>query len=139
MSAERSVVGQYDLISIGDNVDFQLALLFLLGPVPWLLSTPDKISTKTDKSNLLHGLQLHIEPALDWPCSAAHSFGGNAILQSIIVFPVIFKGLMEQVFIQALKAGRVGFVTDTYIQCTSSSLQSLTNILAEDHLDVLFL
>ena len=61
----------------------------------------------------LHGLQSHNEPTLDWPCSAAHNFGGNAILQSIIAIHVIFKGLMEPVFNQALKAGHVGFVTDT--------------------------
>ena len=83
---------------------------------------PDRISTKTDTSKLMHGLQSHIEPTLDWPCSAAHNFVGNAILQSIIAFPVTFKGLMEPVFNQALKAGHVGFVTDTYIQCISSSL-----------------
>ena len=46
--------------------------------------------------------------------------------------------LMAPVFNQALKAGHVGFVTDTYIQCISSSLYSLTNILAEDNLGVLF-
>ena len=45
--------------------------------------------------------------------------------------------LMAPVFNQALKAGHVGFVTDTYIQCISSSLYSLTNILAEDNLGVL--
>ena len=44
--------------------------------------------------------------------------------------------LMAPVFKQALKAGHVGFVTDTYIQCKSSSLLSLTNILAEDNLGV---
>ena len=43
---------------------------------------------------------------------------------------------MKPVFNQALKAGRVGFVTDTYIQCLSSSLLSLTNILADDNLGV---
>ena len=47
---------------------------FLLAPVPWSLSTPDRISTKTDKSKLPHGLQSHIEPTLDSPCSAAHNF-----------------------------------------------------------------
>ena len=41
----------------------------------------------------------------------------SIILQSIITFPVTFKDLMEPVFNQALKAGHVGFVTDTYIQC----------------------
>ena len=82
----------------------------------------DGISTKTDKSKLLHGLQSHIEPALDWKCSAAHNFDGNAILQSIIAFPVTFKYKTEPVFNQALKAGHFGFVTDTYIQCISSSL-----------------
>ena len=45
---------------------------------------------------------------------------------------------MAPVFNQALKAGHVGFVTDTYIQCISSSLYSLTNILAEDNLGVFF-
>ena len=70
-------------------------------------------------SKLLHGLQSHIEPTLDWPYSAAHNFDGNTILQSIIAFPVTFKDLMEPVFNQAPKAGHVGFVTDTYIQCIS--------------------
>ena len=103
-------------------VDLELTLSFLQGPVPRFLSTPDRISTKTDKSKLLHGLQSHIEPTLDWPCSAAHNFDGNAILHSIIVIPLTFKGLMEPVFNQALKAEHVGFVIDTYIQCISSSL-----------------
>ena len=109
MRAYRSVFGQYDLLSIGNNVDLELTLPFLLGPVPWLLSTPDRISTPTNKSNLLHGLQSHIEPTLDWPCSAAHYFDGTAILQSIIAFPVTFKGLMEPVFNQTLKVGHVVF------------------------------
>ena len=78
------------------------------------LSTPDKIFIKTDKSKLLHGLQSHIELTLDWSCSAAHNFDDNAILQSILAFPVTFKDLMEPVFNQALKAGHVVFVTDTY-------------------------
>ena len=77
------VFGQHDLLCIGHNVHLELTLPFLLGPVPWLLSTPDRISTKTDKSKLLHGLHSHIELTLDWPCSAAHNFDGNAILQSI--------------------------------------------------------
>ena len=46
--------------------------------------------------------------------------------------------LMAPVFNQALKAGHVGFDADTYIQCISSSLYSLTNIIAEDNLGVLF-
>ena len=45
--------------------------------------------------------------------------------------------LLAPVFNQALKAGRVGFVTDTYIQCISSSLLSLTNILTVDNQGVL--
>ena len=62
MRAKRSVFGQHDLLSIGHNVDFELTLSFFLGPVPWSLSTPDRISTKTDKPKLLHGLQTHIGP-----------------------------------------------------------------------------
>ena len=52
---------------------------FLLGTVPWSQSTSDRISTKTVKSKLPHGLQSHIEPTLDWPCSAALNFDGNAV------------------------------------------------------------
>ena len=98
---------------------------YFLGPVPWSLSTPDRISTKSDNSKLLHGLQSHIEPTLDWPCSTEYNFDGNIIQQSIIAFPVTCKDLMEPVFNQALKAGHVGFVTDTYIiiiHCISGSL-----------------
>ena len=35
-------------------------------------------------------------------------------------------------------AGHVGSVTDTYIQCISSSLYSLTDVITEDNLGVLF-
>ena len=55
------------------------------------VATPVRISTKTDKSKLPHGLQSHIEPTLDWPCCAGHSFDGNSILKSIIAFPVTFQ------------------------------------------------
>ena len=67
------------LVSIGHNVYLELTLSFLWGTVPWPQSTPDRISTKTDKSKVPHGLQSHIEPTLDWPCSAAHNFDGNAV------------------------------------------------------------
>ena len=73
-----SFFGQHDL-SIRHNVDLELTLPFLLGPVPWSLSTPARISTKTDMSKLPHGLQSHIEPTLHWPSSAAHSFDVNAV------------------------------------------------------------
>ena len=43
-------------------------------------------------------------------------------LQSIVAFPVTFMDLMAPVFNPALKAGHVGFVTDTYMQCISGSL-----------------
>ena len=65
--------------SIGHSVDLELTLRFLLGPVSWSLSTSDRIYTKTDKSKLPHGLQAHIEPTLDWLCSAANNFDVNAI------------------------------------------------------------
>ena len=65
-------------------------------------------------------MQSHTEQTLDWPCSGAHNFDGNAILQTIIAFPVTFKGLMEPAFNKALKAGHVGFVTDTYQQSINS-------------------
>ena len=61
------------------NVDLELTLPFLLGTVLWSQSTPDRISTKTEKSKLRHGFQSHIEPTLDWPCSAAHNFDGDVV------------------------------------------------------------
>ena len=67
-------------------MDLELTLRFLLGPVPWSLSTPDRISTKTDKSKLPHGLQSHIKPTLHWPCSAAHNFDVNAITTELNSF-----------------------------------------------------
>ena len=79
MRALRSVFGKHDLLSIGHNVDLELTLPFLLGPVPGSLSTPDRISIKTDKSKLPHGLQSHFEPTLDWPCSAVHNVDVNAV------------------------------------------------------------
>ena len=78
-SLKRSIFGKHDLLSIGHNVDLELTLPFLLGPVPWSLSTTDRISTKTDKSKLPHRLQSHIEPTLDWPYSAAHNVDVNAV------------------------------------------------------------
>ena len=45
----------------------------MLTLAPWSLSTPDRISTQTDKSKLPHGLESLIEPTLDWPCSVAHN------------------------------------------------------------------
>ena len=44
-----NVFGHHGLLSIGYNLDLELTLVFLLGPVPWSLSTPDRIPTKTDK------------------------------------------------------------------------------------------
>ena len=61
------------------DIMLTLTLPFLLGPVPWSLSTPVRISTKTDKSKLQHGLQSHIEPTLVWPCSAVHNVDVNAV------------------------------------------------------------
>ena len=46
-------------------------------------------STKTDKSKLLHGSQSHIEPSLDWPCSAAHNFDGTGILH--LKWNIVFR------------------------------------------------
>ena len=74
-----SVFGQHDFLSIGQNFDLELTLPFLLGTVPWSQLTTDRISTKTDKSKLPHGLQSNIEPALDWPGSGSHIFDGNAV------------------------------------------------------------
>ena len=56
MRAERNAFGQHDFLSFGHNVDLELTLPSLLGPVPWSLPNPDDIPTKTDKSKLLHVL-----------------------------------------------------------------------------------
>ena len=38
MRAKRRVFGKHDLFSIGYNVELELTLPFLLGPVPWSLN-----------------------------------------------------------------------------------------------------
>ena len=92
MRAKRSIFGKHDLLSIGHNVDLELTLLFLLGPGPWSLSTPDRISTKTDKFKLSHCLQSDIEPTLDRPCSAAHNVDVNGVTTEHNSFPCHFHG-----------------------------------------------
>ena len=94
-----------------------LTLAFLLAP--WSLSTPDRISTKTDKSKLQHGLQSHIEPTLDWPCSAAHNVDVYAVTTEYNSFSCHIHGSDGTSIQPGTKAGHVGFVTDTSI---SSSL-----------------
>ena len=47
---------------------------------------------KTAKSKLLHGLQSHIEPTLDWPYSAAHNFDVNAITTEQYSFSCHLQG-----------------------------------------------
>ena len=73
-------------------LDKMLTLPFVLGPVPWCLSTPDRISAKTDTSKLPHGLESHIEPTLDWPCSVAHNFDGNVVTTEHNSFSCHFQG-----------------------------------------------
>ena len=98
-------------LSIGHNVDLELTLSFLLGPVLWSLSTPDRIYTKTDKSKLQHGLQSHIEPTLDWPCSAAHNVDVNAVTTEHNSFSCHLHGSDST----SIQPGTFGFVTDTYV------------------------
>ena len=79
-----------------------------------------RISTKTDKSKLQHGLQSHIEPTLVWQRSAAHNFDSNAVTTEHNSFSCHLQE--SDGTNQVLMAGHVGFVTDTYIQRISSSL-----------------
>ena len=65
VNIQMKAFGQHDLLSIGHNVELELTLLFLLGPVPWSLSSLDKIYIKTDMSKLQHCKKSHIEPTLD--------------------------------------------------------------------------
>ena len=85
------------------------------------------VTVKTDKSKLPHGLQSHIEPTLDWPCSAAHKFDGNVVTTEHNSFSCHFQG-SDGTSIQPETKGKacwhVGFVTDIYIyiHCISSGL-----------------
>ena len=51
MRAERDILGQLVLLSIGHNVDLVLTLLFFLRPVPWSLSTPTAFQPKLTSQN----------------------------------------------------------------------------------------
>ena len=81
-----------------------------------------RISTTTDKSKLQHGLQSHLEPTLDWPCSAAHNVDVNAVTTEHNSFSCQLHGSDGTSIQPGRKAGHVDFVTGTYIQCISSSL-----------------
>ena len=124
MRAKRSVLGQHDLLSIGHIVDLELTLRFLLGPVPWSLSTPDRISTKIDKSKLPHGLQSHIEPTLGWPFSAAHNFDVNAITIEHNSFSCHCQG-SDGTSIQPGTKGRACWFCHWYILYTMYKQQSI--------------
>ena len=122
MRAERKIFCQLVILSIEHNVDLKWTLSLPLGPGPWSLSTPDGMSTKPDKTKLLHFLESHIEPTVDLPSSAANITDRNAILRCLTAIPVTFGEQAESVFNQSRKAEHVGFVTDTNIQCISSTL-----------------
>ena len=91
-----------------------LTLTFLLESVPWSQSFPDRISTKTDKSKLRHGLQSQFEPRSDWACSAAHNFDGNAVTTEHNSFSCHLQGSDGTSIQPGTKTGHAGFVTDTY-------------------------
>ena len=112
--AERNIFGQLVLLSIEHDVDLELTLSFPLGPVPWSLATADGMPVKTDKSKLLHYLELGIVPTAERPSDAVHIIEGNAMLQSLVAIPDTFEELAESVFNQLPKAKRVDFITDTY-------------------------
>ena len=122
MRAERKIFGQLVILSIKHNVDLEWTLSLPLGPGSWSLSTPDGMSTKPDKTKLLHFLESHIEPTVDLPSSAANITDRNAILRCLTAIPVTFDEQAESVFNQSRKAEHVGFVTDINIQCISSTL-----------------
>ena len=117
--------------SIGHNVHLELTLPFLLGPVPWSLSTPDRISTKTDNSKLQHGLQSHIEPTLDWPCSAAHNVDVNAVATEHNSFSCHLHG-SDGTSIQPGTKGRACWFCHQYIYTTykQQSIQSYKHSLS---------
>ena len=125
--------GQHDLLPFGHNVDLQLTLPYLLGTVPWLLSTPDRIPTKF---KLPHGLQSNIEPTLDWPC-AAHNFDGNAITTEHNSFSCHLQGF-DGTNIQPGTKGRACRFCHWYIY-TMYKQQSIKSYKhSRRHLGVLF-
>ena len=68
---------------------------------------------------LQHGLQSHIEPTLDWSCSAVVDV--NAVTTEYNSFSCHIHGSDGTSIQPGTKGRHVGFVTDTYIQCISSS------------------
>ena len=89
------------------------------------VSTPDRISTKTDKSKLQHGLQSHIEPTLDWPCSAAHNADVYAVTTEHNSFSCHIHG-SEGTSIQPGTKGRACWFCHRYIytMCKQQSMKS---------------
>ena len=112
MRAERNVFGQL-VLSIEHTFDLELTSSLPLEPVPWPLSIPDCMPTKTDKSNFLQFLESHIEPLIDRPFHAANIIDDYAIQQGLTAIPDTFEEQVESLFNQSPKAEHVCFVTDT--------------------------
>ena len=115
IKAERNIFGQLVLLSVQNDIDFQVTLTYPFDPVPWSLASADGMPVKTGKAKLLHYLESSVEALLLLSKEdVVHIIDGNAVLQSLISIPDNFEDLADAVFSLLPKLGRVDFVTDPY-------------------------
>lgn len=102
------------MLSQDNNLDLMNVLSYPLSPVPWALATADNVPNKTDKSKLMH--KLEVEP-VGFPATneiSAYIIDGNALLQSISNLPTTFGELADRIFFMLPKSKRVDYVSDVY-------------------------
>jgi hypothetical protein len=106
------------------HISLERVLQFPLGPVPWSLATSDDTQAKTDKSRLMHCLDLELhfseKPAAD---KNIYIIDGNIMFQSQVALPSTFEELADSRFAKLPNMPRVGYVTNSYFQYSIKSIE----------------
>ena len=103
------------MLSEKHNISLDKTLSYPLGPIPWALATADVCPVKTDKSKLMHRLEINVDHPEQPPYSnVIYIIDGNAMLQAMTGLPGTFDELALKVFDGLPRCERVDFVTNTY-------------------------
>jgi len=89
-----------------------------LGPLPWALSTPDGLLTKTDKASPSSLLQKNVQFSEEVPVNSAAVIVGMSLVQRLKRDQLTFGDFAMTVLCMAMKEGvwcnRIDVVFDTY-------------------------
>ena len=62
LTAEKSIFGRITTMSQQRNIEMKKMFCYLLGPIPWALTSSMSTLKKTNKAILMHELEKHTEP-----------------------------------------------------------------------------